>query len=328
MKDVVQPWFEVLEEMGEFVGIRFGRVSGSSDEVDWIYKPHHEFDGIGGFASILRSKGIEIASLPETNQLSNNSWLSLLRLLPRFLGFRKVLQISQDIDKGALEPVYSAPTPAYAWHVFSEDETSKIRSYGKSAGVTVNSLLLKHVSEVTRKHLDEPSEKVPWMIPVNLRGGIKQTPDTSNIFSYIAVNVSAEDSIKDIHNDIYAKLSNGEHWGTYKKYKMGYWLPIFIKKWLITSNRAVLQWNLGTFSNLGAWDLSEKAGENTDKENWVFAPPVTATQMIGVGCLTTNNRLSITIQLHPSLTTSVSVANAFLGDFVMLVKRDISQNSI
>lgn len=48
--DPISPWFVAAEQLGEFIGIRFGRVPPGQAEPEWFFLRHTDFDGIGGLA--------------------------------------------------------------------------------------------------------------------------------------------------------------------------------------------------------------------------------------------------------------------------------------
>ena len=305
-QDPVKPWFETLETMGEFIGIRYGRVDPQSDEVQWVYRPHKEFDGIGGFADILRERGIDLAPLPKITHPSPPSWLPLIKSVPNYLKPRKVLTWGA-IKRG--EPVTEiGPPPAVGWHVFSEEDTFKIRQASRAQGVTVNSFLMKHLDRAIRPALSDPSEAIPWMVPVNLRGKIAQARDSANHSSYVAIKINSYDSARDVHNSIHRRLRKGEHWANWKSYELTRSLPEDRKRALIDSFRAMSQWSIGSFSNLGVWDQECAVREEYCSAPWLFAPPVLRCQLLGAGCVTWQNRLSLTIQAHPDLSTSEDLA--------------------
>jgi len=84
------------------------------------------------------------------------------------------------------------------------------------------------------------------------------------------------------------------------------------------------QWNLGGFSNLGDWDSEKKITNPQCAGGWLFSPPVLRCQLIGAGCVTFQNRLSLTIQAHPDLTTSPSVPKRWVQDWVKEIEMDLS----
>ena len=56
--------FTAGEAVGEFVGIRYGHIRPGETEPTWLYYSHKDFDGIGAFAEILRSRGSVLGPLP------------------------------------------------------------------------------------------------------------------------------------------------------------------------------------------------------------------------------------------------------------------------
>jgi hypothetical protein len=84
------------------------------------------------------------------------------------------------------------------------------------------------------------------------------------------------------------------------------------------------EWYLGGFSNLGDWDAEKKITAPDCLGGWVFTPPVLRCQLLGAGCVTFQNRLSITIQVHPELTTSSAVPEAWVKNWVKEIEMDLS----
>src|SRR5579859_4795570 len=121
--DPIKQWFVAAEELGEFVGIRFGRIAPGKTEPEWIYLSHMEFDGIGGFADILRKRGATtLGRLPQVRHPAPPSKLSLLKLLPKFIAPRRSLNWAPFEGKPETSTNRKSP-PAAAWHVFNEEET-------------------------------------------------------------------------------------------------------------------------------------------------------------------------------------------------------------
>ena len=52
----------------------------------------------------------------------------------------------------------------------------------------------------------------------------------------------------------------------------------------------------------------------------LLAPPVLASQMIGAGCVTFQGRLSLTLHVHPDLTTAREVPEEFMNRWVREVE--------
>ncbi|MCP5536061.1 MAG: hypothetical protein H7A51_07465 [Akkermansiaceae bacterium] len=322
-QDPIRPWFEALESMGEYIGIRFGKVDEDAGAVEWLDLPHTQYDGIGGFAKILRERGAEIESLPRIPHSVSESWWPFVKSIPAILGPRKRLTILTG-SAAKDEKHFDMPPEALAWHVFSEEETALIRKAGRVLQISINSLLMRHLDRAIRQSLEDPSALATWMIPVNLRGKITREEDTSNHSSFVAVNLSASETPLDVHQQIYRRLKGGEHWANWKAYKLGKFLSPGVKEQTIKNDRGTSRWNIGGFSNLGIWDRHKEFTSQGCQGPWVFAPPVIEGIRIGAGCVTYQNRLSLMIQAHPALTTDAAITEAWMKEWVAQIQIDMA----
>lgn len=322
--DPIQSWFIAAEELGEYIGIRFGHAAPDAKSPEWIFLRHTDFDGIGGFAELLRQRGVELPRLAQIRYPSSPSWLWLVKNIPKYLKPRRRVKW-RPMERGIqITSNSSTPPPAVAWYLFDEGSTTQVRRACRKVGVTINSFLLKHLTKAVRPFLEDESSVVPWMIPVNLRGKIVRDRDTANYSSYVGVKVRSYETVRDIHRSIYAALGTGEHWSNWYAYKTGRFLTSGIRRYLVATEKCMSQWNLGAFSNLGDWDPEKKWNQREGEEGWFFAPPVLRCQLLGAGCVTFQNRLSLTIQVHPELTTSSAVPQAWMDNWVKEIEMDLS----
>ena len=324
MTDPISPWFHICEEQGEYIGIRFGRIPPGGSEVEWKFVRHTDFDGIGGFAELLRRRGAVIPRLSQIKHPARPSWLCLVRALPKFIKPRRRVAWGQ-MERGPLISSSNTQPPiAVAWHIFDEVATTQVRRVCRKNGVTVNSFLLKHLTKAVRPSLADQSSVVPWMIPINLRGKVVRDRDTANFTSYVGVKVCSYETAYDIHKNIYAALGRGEHWANWYGYEVGRLAAKGVKKYMLNHDLAMSQWNLGSFSNLGDWDAEKTITQPECEGGWLFAPPVLRCQLLGAGCVTFQNRLSLTIQAHPDLTTSSSVPQGWVQTWVKEIEIDVT----
>lgn len=324
--DLISPWFLAAEDLGEYIGIRFGRVAPGTTEPEWIFRRHTDMDGIGGLAEILRGRGAQLERLPQLRHPSTPSPFSLLKLLPKFLSPRQRVKWA-PLKGETRQSTKTQPPPAVAWHVFDESETMQIRRVSRRFGVTINSFLLKHLTKAIRPFLADESSSVPWMIPVNLRGKVTLSRDIDNHTSYVGIKVRSYETVHDIHRNIYAALASGEHWGNWQVYQVGKFASAGAKRFMIAKELAMSQWNLGGFSNLGDWDPEKKILQPESLGDWLFCPPVLRCQVIGAGCVTFQNRLSLTIQAHPELTANSEVTRAWIQNWVRGITIDFGSVS-
>lgn len=320
--DPISPWFIAAEALGEYIGIRFGYVLRGQAQPEWIFLRHTDCDGIGGLALILRERGAILDRLARIKHPLSPSSKWLINCSPKYIKPRRRVKWGQM--EGGRQPSTSTQSPsAVAWHIFDEYSTTQIRHACRKIGVTVNSFLLKHLTKAVRPFLEDQSSVVPWMIPINLRGKVFLDRDTANFTSYVGVAIKSYETLHDVHRNIYAALETGEHWANWKVYQLTRFLTMGMRKYLLATDRAMSQWNLGSFSNLGDWDPEKKITDPRCLGGWLFAPPVLRCQLIGAGCVTFQNQLSLTIQAHPELTTNSKVAQDWIDNWVKEIQIDL-----
>jgi len=322
MTDAISSWFIAGEQLGEYIGIRFGRLAPGASDPEWMFLRHTDFDGIGGLAEILRRRGAEVDRLPQIKYPLSPSRRFLLRALPQYLS-RKRRLAWRPLERGPAQNSHPQPPSAVAWHLFDEGATTRVRRVCRKGGVTVNSFLLKHLTKAIRPFLADQSSVVPWMIPVNLRGKVDRGRDTANHTSYVAVRVKSYETVHDIHQNIYSALGRGEHWANWQVYQLGRFLTAGMRRYIAGSDLAFSQWNLGGFSNLGDWDPEKKITRADCLGGWLFCPPVLRCQLVGAGCVTFQNRLGLTLQTHADLTNDPAVPRAWVQDWVKEIEIDL-----
>lgn len=210
-----------------------------------------------------------------------------------------------------------------AWHAFDESTTSQMREVCSRAGVSVNPFLLKKLTQTILPYLEESSPAVPWMIPVNMRGRVTCDPETANHTSYVSVKVRPNDSVRDVHQSICSALEREEHCTNWFGFELGRYTTHRMRRFLYRNELVTTQWNLGVFSNLGVWDPEKKITQPDCLGAWLATSPVLRCQLIGVVCFTFQNRLSMTLSIHPELTTDPAVATAWMRDWVKAIEIDL-----
>lgn len=283
-KSVASRWFRASEAAGDFMGIRYGRLPGGVGEVEWSFVSHIDCDGIGGFARMLRERGVETGRLPVAKHPCRGVIAPLWNL---WRDSRKVRECAMRDDWLVLR----GGGDAVAWHLFTLEETREMVARCRGMGVTVNSFLLKHLDEAVRPEIRRADARIRWLIPVNLRGDIQYNDDTANHVSGVEVSIAPDESAVVIQAQILRRLERGEHRANHLLLLAGGILSHAAKVRYLTVGRAKHAGNIGSFSNLGVWDVNAA----TD-DGWVFCPPVVTGQLLGAGCVTFQGRLGLAIQ--------------------------------
>jgi len=320
--DPIAEWFVAVQRLGDYIGIRSGRVPCGAKDPEWIFLPHTHVDGIGGVAEILRQRGAKLERLPQIKHPLSPSWSAVFRAIPKYLAPRhRVKWLPLEQGDGAADG--AQPARAVGWHVFDEGPTTQIKRVCRKTGVTVNSFLLKHLTKAIRPYLEDQSSVVPWMVPINIRGKVDRGRDTDVHTSYVGVRVRSYETVQDIHRNIYAALNTGEHWANWRMYLLGRYTTAGIRDYIVAKELGTSQWNLGAFSNLGDWDPEKKITAPDCQGAWLFCPPVFKCQLVAAGCVTFQNRLSLTIQAHCSLTTNPAVTKTWIQNWVKEIEIDL-----
>ncbi len=284
------------------MGIRYGRLSPGSNEVEWAFVSHCDCDGIGGLVRLLRERGEVIRSLPETRNPCRGVTGPLWRLLRTALTDEKC---AGRADWARSETGGAEISKMLAWHLFTEEETRSIRERCRRDQVTVNSLLLKHLDQAIRPEIRSPQARISWMIPVNLRGDVRHADDTENHVSCVEARIAADDSPEMIQQQIHRRLERGEHRANHLLFQAGRFLSHDAKVRYLKKDRSGAAGSIGAFSNLGVWD-PKMALETRD--SWLFCPPVVTGQLLGAGCVTFQNRLGLTIDGYSSAFSTPDLA--------------------
>jgi hypothetical protein len=319
----IRKWFVAAESVGEFIGIRFGHLAPGASQPDWQFYPHKDYDGIGAFAEILRKRGAELCQLPQIKYYpAFSAVVSALKHWPRYFAPKKpLLWKPLERDGSSSDPL--RPPEALAWHAFDENITQRMRLESRKNGFTVNTFLLKSLTEGLRPFLQDHHANVPWMVPVNMRGGVCQYRDSDNHSSYVALSLHPGEPAIEVHRRILMALSRGEHWGNWHGFKLGHWMTDRMRAYLASTGACLSQWSIGAFSNLGEWDPDGRITSRNAAGHWFFCPPTLRTQMIAAGSLTFQGRLTLTIQAHPDLTTSVAIAQEWMSNWVVEIHKSL-----
>ncbi len=318
-RNPIRPWFQASVDLGDHIGIRFGHVPPGAREPRWLYYSHADYDGIGGFAEILRDRGYDPGPLPTIPHESPRSWGPFLRSAPQFLAPRQRVAWKKNFGPPSI-PRHDLPPEAVAWHVFDEQTTERITAASKEASCTVNSFLMSRLAEAVFPDVAEETKSMGWMVPVNLRGKVSRGRDSENHVSFVRIALERGDSPQKVHRKIYRELGRGEHWANWNAYIATRFLPLWAKRAMIRADRATSQFTIGVFSNLGRWSGDSRPDLKGD---WLFAPPAIRFFRIAAGCVTWQGRLSLCIHLHPHISSDSADARSWMESWKAGIEREL-----
>lgn len=285
-------WYRAWRDNGDDVSFFFGQMQGTSDheEPRWFELRHEEFDGIGGFVHLLRSQGFRIDQLP----FLRDDRLTLFRALRGLLAFIPMAKMRRQqwrqFDRTRKSRLLTG-RDRVAWHIFTEEQTKKIISAAKAAGVSMNTYLLFHLDAAVASQLTAPSSIRRWCIPVNLRGAVSRPTELVSCVSYLGVDIGRDCSQRRLHQKIMRAKERGFHWGSWLGMIGGFLLGRDgMRRYFRTCEKKDHCWT-GTFSNLGVWEVPGSG-------NWFVTSYIPRIYPVGAGSLMMNGRLSLTVRLH------------------------------
>lgn len=315
-KDWAGAWFEILDGMGEFVGMRAGRRTAGDSEPAWQFCSHAGYDGLGWFATLIRQQqGDASIPIPRMNETKRPSRLLQASALLRLMACKPQQAAIWAGWNGAWQaPVGGAKAGnATATHVFDADRTRWLARIAAAKGVSINSMLLAALGRAGAAQLEGGPAK--WMIPVNMRGPVSLPRETANHTSYLQVTTAADATAEIVHRQIKIKLGSNEHWGAWLFTNCGRLVRLAGMKYLFKRELARTggrPWT-GAFSNLGTWDNCGL---------WSVCPPVAKTCPLGVGVVTCDGCLSLTIDAHPSIASDAAWSRALMDRWVSELARE------
>jgi hypothetical protein len=320
--DRISHWFAVQEERGEYNGIRFGqRPQGSTQEPEWVFLDHRSFDGIGGFAHLLRASGEPVPILPTLREPKLPSiWRRAVALLRVLLAKRSATTRWKKQDKawkltGTTAQLDVSPV-ALSCVCLSREKTAALLEAARERGVSLNTLLLWTLGRSLRPELAGATDTQVWLIPVNMRGPVWVTPATGNHSSFIEPALGSDTSITDLHRQITASLKRLDHWGIWHQLNIVSRFGRRVIRKVVEGNEKAGRVWVGCLSNLGRW---ESQNPGASKAEWFFAPPTTKADPFTVGAVTWDGRLSLTLQTHTSMRVSSAEVKEWLERWIGLL---------
>jgi hypothetical protein len=309
-KDWAGAWFDILEEMGEFIGMRAGRLVPGAAQPAWEFHSHAGQDGLGWFTGLMRRERPHAGiAIPRMKNTKRPSVLAQVGALLQLVGRKPEAAARWNTFDAGWRPMpgVAVPGTAAATHAFAVEDTRRLNDRAASNVVSLNSLLLATLGRASAPLLDDGPAF--WMMPVNMRGPVQLERDTANHTSYLQIRTFADTIASQVHEQVRARLSANEHWGGWLFANCGRIVRYAGMKWIF--NRELARtggrpWT-GAFSNLGVWD---------DCGMWFVCPPVAKSCPLAVGVVICEGRLSLTIDAHPSIARDAAWTRALLNNWI------------
>lgn len=301
-------WFgrlmESRRDAGEPYIANYGRVESQTPNIEWHRIDHCQFDGIGGFAEVLSKLNHNIEKLPADHAPTPSFWPGLKTWWLTWCHMNSRQVRWNEKWRSRFNPqLKHRTTPLIHWHLFSREDTRKIEYASLKQRASTNCYLLAKLSNTAGKEFVEEGSNFHWMIPTNLRGGLKLSDPRANHCSTYSLDTNASASPCSIQDKSRQLTKRGDDWAFYWTIKFFVKLPTKINRWLQKDSEKRNP-AIGCFTNLGHWHHCKPNSPVNDKEGWVIVPTANHANPVGAGAITWNGRLSIALEIHPSLQSS------------------------
>lgn len=260
---------------------------------------HHEFhDGMG--ALLCESKHWSGATLsPPLFKL--NSALSFKEVIEGLRGLKE--DMTPTLTRWKRLDTQAPYSPRHlAWRILSPSATQMLLKSSRARGISLNTLLL-WAAQTTIENLllSQDQTECRWLIPVNMRRTPAEQFATHNCTSSIGLRCPRGSSPDDIES-AYRRALN--RWRALGAHALAHAAANLGEQQLfrLAQRRARVNGWIGSFTNLGAWTFPDVHKEDHWPRALSITPPAgTPCFPVGIGIITWQGHLSISVRLHPGL---------------------------
>lgn len=296
-RDALGRIFKIEKQLGR--GDEFEIISHFSDGGLRVARFHHEeCDGFGALLKESRAwSGAELV-IPLFRWKARTQ---VSRRISGVLGFLSDVLPSKTRWKHLDETSVYSPRHL-AWMVLSRESTQQLIQSARSRKVSLNSLLMFVFNDViARVLLNDRETRLRWLFPVNMRMNIAEANSTANHTSSIGLSFARADSIERIDASLKLALNP---WRALLTHRLAHLVARLTDRALIwlAKKRGTTNFWIGSFSNLGVWNFPAADAEPRWPIALSIAPPAGSPCFpVGVGVITWQGHLSVSLRLHPAL---------------------------
>jgi hypothetical protein len=310
-KDKLGFWYRSLALLGESVVFNYGQESDLG--MDWSYYKHEDYDGLSALQHYFEEKFNTAIDPPSLNSdFKAPGFLQGLLGAVKYQTRRELPKItwkSRDFTKGI---TFENPSKKFITIKFEPEESKRLFHSLSKTKTNFNCLCMIEINKFIIEHfLDEHDGKFLWMLPVNMRGQVDESSLCGNRSSYLDLVLEEDETAQSLRQKMIHKLTNKEHWYVWFGAKI---IPKFFSKGAFKTIQSHLLDGgppyVGNFSNLGKFQLDKKITKPI-----FLGTNVTSVRPIGVGVISVNDYLTITLQFHETLGISDSRFESLNKDF-------------
>lgn len=307
-------WYLLLKERGENDCPSLGKVNLKTKDVEWYHFSHADMDGIGALVKFYRQKNIILTNLPALKESRPPFFLECLRIFWHlFFQIKNITPQWKEHNWGLVPK----DLHQLSWIILSPLETVQIEEYCRNNKIAENAFFMNVISQVLLNELTINREGT-WTLPINLRPLLKRQDITSNHSSGMLVSIKNTDTAKDTHRQIKDKFLKKEHWGIWWIHQIGKIVGLTGMRH-ISKRNAKKTFLLGSFSNLGKWEIPPN-------DIWVGAAPGSKNFPIGIMIMKANGHISFSLKIHPFILKDSSQVPLLLDKIIKNILHQVANS--
>jgi hypothetical protein len=310
--------FEILDELGENC-----TMAGEFWQLDTGVRAHRaeyhhkDLDGYGAICTLLAERNVKFVPPPPRPEKAPPSRLVRARALAAVLRQKLRLEgVSWIVRNESWKQGTRVTRRACGGRVLTAEQTARVREAAKRTGVSVNSLLLHALNHAVTPLVARTSGRSRWGMPVNMRGPVRVEPEMANTSSIVSVEIADGASAKEVHSVVSDLFARKLDWGKWDQ------INLMMRLGERAARRKVREYygntahpaRIGVFSNLGQW-----SAESAADEGFLVFGTTTAVDPVFATAVSWNGRLSIALNVHPSLTESSPVVDGWVAAWLEAV---------
>ncbi len=293
--DTFGKWFLVFKDRNECSDGIFGVYDRDGNLETRLY-PHARYDGYSVMNEYLAEFAVSGIFRGVGNQPGRYRLLKAFMAYLVSLPFRPRSRRLRLHTRGWPSSPLQVDRDRIAWRIFSEADTQKIAGYAKQDKVILNSLLIgglvKHLGPLWADNIGSIVAGVT--VSLHKMVGIDKVP--RNRFSIIDVPLDESVAPDEINRRIHQSLRRDRHLASW----VSYHLPEYLGAWFYQYFLLTIAWFQNrnvVFTNVGEWSAA-------NGQALFLIPPVFHYNPVSVGIIVWEDKLAISIQVHPHVDVS------------------------
>ena len=295
-KDYSAIKFKVSEALGEWMNCLYLKWD-YEGEMQYDFIHHTDSDGASALSKILEKESSQVPTVPIQKKVLKAGFFRKLLLLKKFVALTKPVDIKWQKERMDTTGVASS----FFIMRFTQEQTKQLDEIARKKEISSNTLLLWAIDQAASEILLDPGSQRKWVCPINMRINEKQKYGNNSASIIINALLDRNSSTPaQFQEQIRSFLKGQLHWGSQIYSNMARFIGF---SGTLRIAKRIKEIGTGVFSNMGNWpqDDSILSDDSKNITHRIFVAPSTQVLPIAAGAFTWQDKLTLSLQIHPSL---------------------------